>query len=101
MSKIDKTKWYWWEVMFDDRREQPYKGATALEATVESISYEDADQDRNGDPAESTHFIENTVFCVVHTVDDSPYTAVRRAMMQLRPDIVEAREDVRWYNLNC
>ena len=93
-------KWYWWEVQFTDRTGQPadiIDTCGLYTAGVERLELEDVDQDENGQPRESTHFVESDVFIVVKTLDDDPYAAMARAIAMLHPSILEDRRDVIWH----
>lgn len=86
----------WWEVQFTDKRDAPLLSSTALTASVEVLSIDDVDKDEKGKPAESMHFIESDLFCVVKTATDEPIDAIKRALLLMQPDIMAAKEDVQW-----
>lgn len=89
---------FWWEVQLDDNRDIPNINADCYIAICNPIDVEEADLDEHGNPCESAHFIENTAFVVVMTVDDNPRSAIMRALGRLSPnDRKKAREEGVWW----
>lgn len=97
---LDKVEWFWWEVQFIEKESDALL-PSKLEALIEPLAPEDADQDENDNPLESTSFIESDIFCVVKTVTRQPIDALNRALLQLRPEILDDKKDIQWHNLKC